>query len=250
MESDLNHSHLQVVLGEVLVQMASRSKSVEFRRDFGGDEILFFDDSHQDMDPQGDPDLGFDRIVTGAMKGFDAQVLLDPAEEQFDLPALSVELGDGQSRRFEVIGQEPKEAVVLGVVEFDAPHFAGIILAGGGTGRVHGLVANPAGGENHRMRIEPRPTQPFLGPDDEESTGLGDTIQQLSKNHLGRRHPSSLPHPRSCREHPYAFTPCFKSMTCVKNSSRRLDTPEMIPKANTNDFVFLACMACEDHLLP
>jgi hypothetical protein len=31
-----------------------------------------------------------------------------------------------------VIGQEHQEAVVLGVVEFDAPHFAGIISAGGG----------------------------------------------------------------------------------------------------------------------
>ena len=39
------------------------------------------------LDTDRGPDLGFDGILRGAVEGFDAQVLFDPFEEQFDLPA-------------------------------------------------------------------------------------------------------------------------------------------------------------------
>lgn len=45
------------------------------------------DDRHQDVDGDGDPDLIFDRIFRCAEERLDSQMLLDPFEEQFHLPA-------------------------------------------------------------------------------------------------------------------------------------------------------------------
>jgi len=57
---------------------------------------LFFDDCHQLINGDGNPDLGFDGILGRAIRDFDSKVLLDPFEEQFDLPAALKKLGDGQ----------------------------------------------------------------------------------------------------------------------------------------------------------
>jgi hypothetical protein len=40
--------------------------------------------------------LRLDRVLVGAIKRLDAQVLLDPFEKQLDLPALAVLLRHGQ----------------------------------------------------------------------------------------------------------------------------------------------------------
>ena len=53
-----------------------------------------FDDRHQHVDRDGNPDLCLHGIVAGAIEGFDTKVLLDPLEEQFHLPAASIQLGD------------------------------------------------------------------------------------------------------------------------------------------------------------
>ena len=42
---------------------------------------LLFDNGHQDVDRDRHPDLRLDGVLGGAVKGFDAQVLFDPAEE-------------------------------------------------------------------------------------------------------------------------------------------------------------------------
>jgi hypothetical protein len=42
----------------------------------------FFDDGDQQVDRDGDPELGFDGVFAGSIEGLDAQVLLDPLEEQ------------------------------------------------------------------------------------------------------------------------------------------------------------------------
>jgi len=65
---------------------------------------LFFDDSHKDINGDGDPDLGFHRILRGPVKSLDAEMLLDPFEEQLDFPPAPEELGDGQGRQSKVVG--------------------------------------------------------------------------------------------------------------------------------------------------
>ena len=59
----------------------------------GGVEAqLLLDDGDQDVGSHGAPDLRFHGVLAGAEEAFDAQVLLDPLEEQFDLPTTAIEL--------------------------------------------------------------------------------------------------------------------------------------------------------------
>ena len=76
---------------------------------------MLFDDGHQHVDRDGDPDLSFDSIVAGPIERFDAQVLLDPFEEEFDLPPATIEIGNVPSRESEVVGQQHQSPVGVDV---------------------------------------------------------------------------------------------------------------------------------------
>jgi hypothetical protein len=65
-----------------------------------------FQNRDEQVNGDGAPDLSAHRVGRGAVKGFDAQMLFDPFEEEFDLPAAAVELGDGQGWNGEVVGQK------------------------------------------------------------------------------------------------------------------------------------------------
>jgi hypothetical protein len=54
---------------------------------------LLFHDGNQHVHRDRDPDLRFDRVFGGAVKGFDSEILLDPFEEQLDLPSAAIQLG-------------------------------------------------------------------------------------------------------------------------------------------------------------
>ena len=56
------------------------------------DAKFFLDDGYQDVNRDGDPNLSSDGVLAGAVKCFDAQVLFDPFEEEFHLPASFVKL--------------------------------------------------------------------------------------------------------------------------------------------------------------
>ena len=60
------------------------------------------------------------------VEGLDAQVLLDPFEEQFQLPAALVELRHAEGGQGEVIGQEGQVAAVLGIEEMNPPRRRGM----------------------------------------------------------------------------------------------------------------------------
>ena len=56
---------------------------------------LLFNDGDQHVSGDGTPDLCFHRVLAVTDEAFDAQMLLDPLEEQFDLPAVLVHRDDG-----------------------------------------------------------------------------------------------------------------------------------------------------------
>lgn len=70
------------------------------------DIAAFFDDSNQDIDGHGGPDLCFHRILRGAVECLDAQVLFDPFEQQFDLPTITVQFGDGVCGQGKIIAEQ------------------------------------------------------------------------------------------------------------------------------------------------
>ncbi len=64
-----------------------------------------FQDGDQKINADSDPYLGFDGVGRGTVKGFDSQMLFDPAEEELHLPALLVNIGNGYGGNGKDIGQ-------------------------------------------------------------------------------------------------------------------------------------------------
>jgi len=82
----------------------------------------FFHDGNQHVNRDGDPDLGFDRVFRCAVKGFDTQVLLDPFEEQFHVPAEPIQIGDGYGRKRKIVGQKDELFLGGGIEISDTPY--------------------------------------------------------------------------------------------------------------------------------
>src|SRR5580698_6746449 len=87
-----------------LVQAAGKSQSP-------------FGNRHQEICAYGTPNLNADTVGMSGEKSAQPQVLLDPAEKQFDLPSLAVNGGDGQSGQLEVVREEHKGKIGIGVVK-------------------------------------------------------------------------------------------------------------------------------------
>ena len=85
-------------------------------------------DGDEQVNGDGRPDLGVHGVGRGAVKGFDAQVLFEPFEEQFDLPASAIEPADGQGWHGEMVGQDDERFAGFGVAIADAAQRIGIIV--------------------------------------------------------------------------------------------------------------------------
>ena len=72
-------------------------------------------------------------------------MLLDPFEEQFHLPAVFVELGDGERVEGEIVGEEHQLLAGLRIVELDPPQRTVEALARIEAGQENRLVADEAG---------------------------------------------------------------------------------------------------------
>ena len=90
---------------------------------------LLLDDGHQDVDGDGDPDLGLHGVLGGAVEALDAQVLLDPLEEQFDLPAATVQRAMVSAGRVKLLVRNTKRLVGLGIAIADAAKRLGVVLS-------------------------------------------------------------------------------------------------------------------------
>ena len=78
-------------------------------QDFAETSLEFqflLEDGHQQVNADGDPDLGLDGVLGSSQKGLDPKVLFDPFEEQLHPPATLVKVGNGQGRKGKVVGQE------------------------------------------------------------------------------------------------------------------------------------------------
>ena len=103
----------------------------------------------------GNPDLRLHGILRGAIKALDVEVLLDPLEKQFHLPAAAIQLRDSQWRQREVVGQEHEGFVGFGVVILYTADFVGIILGLINPCEHHRRIADPSSGAIDRMGIHP-----------------------------------------------------------------------------------------------
>ena len=75
----------------------------------------------QEIDDERRIDLGQHGVFRVADEGLDLQVLLDEAEEDFDLPAFFVDISDGLGRQLEVVGEKDIAPAGGGVPVGNAP---------------------------------------------------------------------------------------------------------------------------------
>ncbi len=137
----------------------------------------FFDDGDQHVDSNGNPNLGLHRVGGGAVEGLDAEVLLDPFEEQFDPPAAAIEFGNGQSRKREVVRQEDESSPGFRVPVTDATKRIGIVLRAPGTFENDGLIASQTGRFVHPTVGSPLVIEVAFGSGQEEGQVLSKGIQ-------------------------------------------------------------------------
>lgn len=77
------------------------------------DSMNLIETGHHEVNADRDPDLCAHCVLAGAEESFDSQVLLDPFEEEFDLPATLVNGCDRQGGKIEVVGQEDQSLSAL-----------------------------------------------------------------------------------------------------------------------------------------
>ena len=144
-----------------------------------GQMQTFLGNGDQHVSADRDPDLRLDCVFVGAIKRLDAQVLLDPFEEQFDLPALSIQVCNQLGFEGEVVGQE-RDAFATVVLDDHASQCGGIVLAGIENCQYTSLIAHDVGvGSVHGVGVAPLELGIGLGTGDEESVGLMNHKQSL-----------------------------------------------------------------------
>ena len=137
---------------------------------------------HHEVNADRDPDLGFHGVVGCAVEGLDAQVLLDPFEEQFDVPAILVDLCDGGGRQAEVIGDEDKALTGVSINETDAAEFFGIATFAFARLQSDALVAAKSGGFVDGSRLADIERHIAFGACHKESAGLLDAVKPSKIN--------------------------------------------------------------------
>ncbi len=98
----------------------SETQNLQNCVEIGLEHEAFFDDRHQHIDWDGDPDLTLDGIFGGAEKRFDSEMLFDPFKKELHLPSIALESGDCLRRNGNVVGEKVERLVGLAVVVFDS----------------------------------------------------------------------------------------------------------------------------------
>lgn len=134
-------------------------------------------DDDDEIDADGDPDLRLDGVEGVAEEMFDRQILLDPLEEGLDLPAFAINLGNGERRQIEAIGQEDEELVGFWIAKGDAAQMVWVGEFRLRCGEQDALVAAQARRLVDLARGDPSVTQIVLGADDEGNLALMQRLQ-------------------------------------------------------------------------
>src|SRR5439155_14894310 len=102
---------------------------------------FLLDDGDEHVDRNCAPDLSLDGVLGSSEERLDTKMLLDPFEEEFDLPAAFVQLGNDQRGQVEVVGQKDEPLVGLRIAVMNAANRIGIQLRGQRPVEHDGLIA-------------------------------------------------------------------------------------------------------------
>ena len=152
----------------------------------------FFQAGDQEVDAYGDPDLGLHGVFTRAMEGLDAQVLLDPLEEEFDVPTALVDGRDHRWGQFEVVAQEDQVRSAFGINEPNPTELVRVEVFAPGTVQANRLIATQTGGPVDRPGFHYIEAHVFLCPGDEECPLAMDAVE-AHKINIGTVHDIDAP---------------------------------------------------------
>src|SRR5712664_8513 len=135
------------------------------------------DDGDQNIGGDGDPDLRLYAILGSSVEGFNSQMLLDPFEKEFHLPAAAVQFGDGERGQDEIVGQEYEGLGCFGIVKADAAQRGLEALVRIEAREDDTLVADQAGLAIDRMRVPALDLKIRFTASHEEAARLVETIK-------------------------------------------------------------------------
>ncbi len=124
---------------------------------------LLFDNCDQDVRSDSAPDLRFHCVLAVADEALDTKVLLDPLEEQLDLPTAFVQRRNSERRQGSIVGQEHQGISGFRVFEADAPQLLGVVPRDVVTFQDNALVADDARAAIGRHRVHPARIHAALG---------------------------------------------------------------------------------------
>ena len=141
-----------------------------------GLRVFLLGDGDEQVGADRSPDLNADPVGFVAEKPTQAQVLFDPSEKQFDLPAAPVNLGDRHGGQVKGVCEEDEGDAALGIPITDPSKRIGVVVTTSGRVQSDGLVAPQACGLVYRPGPGDVEARVALGPGDEEGTGLVDAV--------------------------------------------------------------------------
>lgn len=127
-------------------------------------------------DEQGDeccPNLDVEGVFAGPDEGFDFEVLLEGLEEEFDLPPVFIDGGDGGGAEFEVVGEEYDLSLVFLIPDDDAAEEVWAFFRGVGSGEPDDFVGDDVGSLGRFEGLDDAVVGVFLQAGDEVDAPLG-----------------------------------------------------------------------------
>ena len=85
------------------------------------DVEFLLEDGNEQVNADGNPDLGLDRVLRGSIEGLNGKILFDPFEKEFHTPTALVKLRNRQGRKGKVVGEEDKAFLGIRIQVTDAP---------------------------------------------------------------------------------------------------------------------------------
>ena len=158
----------QIAMGEE-IHAQERDQIGQAPTETGG-QLQIPQEQHRD---QCRPNLRLDRIRGGADEGLDLQILFDRLEEQFDLPAILVDRGDGAGTEAVMIGDEDEGAAGVLTDCLDPTQKMPTLFLGAASGQADGLILDDVPVLRHGVFLDHLEQGVVLHAGDEIDTGVG-----------------------------------------------------------------------------
>lgn len=140
---------------------------------------LVFNDGDKAISAYGRVDLNSDRVLGIAPEGGYPEMLLNPFEEEFHLPAVLVQEDDLLGREVEVIGVEGKTPVEVGNIGHDSSDAVRIVSCVALSGETHCLIHKDVSALRHVQPVFHGICRLALFPYDEEGADLINLVETV-----------------------------------------------------------------------